>query len=277
MKFFQKISQTFQQQGRLAQLIIINVAIFLMANISIHILHINVLEYLMLPIGGVDFIFKIWTLFTYMFTHASLGHIFFNMLLFYFSAQLFFLILGESKLVYVYVMSGLVGAALLLTCGLIFPNSFGNSFILGASASVMGVVMVMAIYAPNYNVALFGIINMPYKYFAALTFIVSTVLDFSMNTGGKVAHIGGAAFGLLYGYNLKRGVDLFNFAFLSKPNNMKKLKVVSYAKTKDEVFNDTKIISEHRMNELLEKISKSGYDSLTKREKDELFKLSQKK
>lgn len=119
MNFLQKIAQTFQQQGKLAQLIIINVAIFLMANISIHILHLNVLDYLMLPIGGTDFVFKIWTLFTYMFTHASLGHVFFNMLLFYFSAQLFFLILGEAKLIYVYVMSGLFGAALLLVLGVI--------------------------------------------------------------------------------------------------------------------------------------------------------------
>lgn len=276
MNFFQKIAQTFQQQGKLAQLIIINIAIFLMANISIHILHLNVLEYIMLPIGGFDFIYKPWTLFTYMFTHASLGHVFFNMLLFYFSAQLFFLILGESKLIYVYVMSGLFGAALVLICGLVFPNSFANSYLLGASASVMGVVMVMAIYAPNFNVALWGIINMPYKYFAALTFVLSTVIDFSLNTGGKIAHIGGAAFGLLYGYNLKRGVDLFNFSFLKK-SKPKKLKVVSYNKTQDEIYNDNKVISEHRMNELLEKISKSGYDSLTKKEKDELFKLSQKK
>ena len=276
MNLFQKISKTFQQQGKLAQLIIINIAIFLMANISIHILHLNVLEYLMLPIGGTDFIFKIWTLFTYMFTHASLGHVFFNMLLFYFSAQLFFLILGESKLIYVYVMSGLFGAALLLILGIISPNSFGHSYLLGASASVMGVVMVMAVYAPNYNVALWGIINMPYKYFAALTFVLSTVIDFSLNTGGKIAHIGGAAFGLLYGYNLKRGVDLFNFSFLNKRKS-KPLKVVSYNKTKDELYNENKVISEQRMNQLLEKISKSGYDSLTKNEKDELFKLSQKK
>lgn len=276
MNFFQKIAQTFKQQGRLAQLIIINVAIFLMANISIHILHVNVLEYLMLPIGEVDFIFKPWTLFTYMFTHASLGHVFFNMLLFYFTAQLFFVVLGESKLVYVYVMSGLMGAALLLTLGLVLPDSFGNSVLIGASASVMGVVMVMAVYAPNYNVALWGIINMPYKYFAALVFVLSTVIDFSLNTGGKVAHIGGAAFGLLYGYNLKRGVDLFNFSFLNK-SKAKKLKVVSYNRTQDNVYNEDKVISEHRMNELLEKISKSGYDSLTKREKDELFNLSQKK
>ncbi len=276
MNFFQKIAQTFKQQGRLAQLIIINVAIFLMANISIHILHVNVLEYLMLPIGEVDFIFKPWTLFTYMFTHASLGHVFFNMLLFYFTAQLFFVVLGESKLVYVYVMSGLMGAALLLTLGLVLPDSFGNSVLIGASASVMGVVMVMAVYAPNYNVALWGIINMPYKYFAALVFVLSTVIDFSLNTGGKVAHIGGAAFGLLYGYNLKRGVDLFNFSFLNK-SKAKKLKVISYNRTQDNVYNEDKVISEHRMNELLEKISKSGYDSLTKREKDELFNLSQKK
>ncbi len=276
MNFLQKIAQTFQQQGKLAQLIIINVAIFLMANISIHILHLNVLDYLMLPIGGTDFIFKIWTLFTYMFTHASLGHVFFNMLLFYFSAQLFFLILGEAKLIYVYVMSGLFGAALLLVLGVISPSAFGHSYLLGASASVMGIVMVMAVYAPNYNVALWGIINMPYKYFAALTFVLSTVIDFSLNTGGKIAHIGGAAFGLLYGYNLKRGVDLFNFSFLHKTKH-KPLKVVSYNKTKDELYHENKVISEQRMNQLLEKISKSGYDSLTKNEKDELFKLSQKK
>jgi len=276
MNFFQKIAQTFQQQGKLAQIIIINVAIFLMANISIHILHLNVLEYIMLPIGGIDFIYKPWTLFTYMFTHASLGHIFFNMLLFYFSAQLFYLILGEAKLIYVYVMSGLMGAALVLICGLVFPASFANSYLLGASASVMGVVMVMAIYAPNFNVALWGIINMPYKYFAALTFVISTVVDFSLNTGGKIAHIGGAAFGLFYGYNLKRGVDLFNFSFLKKSKS-KKLKVVSYSKNKDDIYNENKVISEQRMNELLEKISKSGYDSLTKKEKDELFQLSQKK
>lgn len=275
MNFLKKITSTFRQQGRLAQLIIINVAIFLTVNLALHLAGIKLLGYLGVPIGGTEFLFRVWTIFTYMFTHANLGHIFFNMLLFYFTAQLFYVILGEKKLLYVYIMSGLVGAAFLLLCGLIFPGSFSNSILIGASASVMGVVMVMAIYAPDFSVNLFGLIAMPYKYFAALTFVLSTVIDFSLNTGGKIAHIGGAIFGLTYGYGLKRGTDLFNFSFLTRKN--KKLKVVSYNKTIDDSYNEGRKSSELRMNELLDKISKSGYDSLTKKEKDELFNLSQKK
>ena len=190
MNFFRKISNTFQQQGKLAQLIIINVALFLTINISLHIAHINLVPYLGLPIGGVSFLFKIWTLITYMFSHQDLGHIFYNMILLYFAAQLFFIILGESKLIYVYVMSGLVGAAVLLICGLLFPESFANSILIGASAGVTGVIMVLAVYSPNFIVNLFGLIQMQYKYFALLTFVLSTVIDFSFNTGGKISHTG---------------------------------------------------------------------------------------
>ena len=275
MNFFQKISNTFQKQGKLAQLIIINVALFLTINLSLHIAHLNVVPYLGLPIGGVAFLFKIWTLFTYMFSHQDLGHVFFNMILLYFSAQIFFIILGESKIIYVYVMSGLVGAAVLLICGLLFPDSFANSILIGASAGVTGIIMVMAVYSPNFVVNLFGIIQMPYKYFALLTFVLSTLIDFSFNTGGKISHVGGAIFGLTYGYYLKKGVDLFNFGFLTRNKN--KLRVVSYQKMRDDEYNEYRHKGEKRMNELLDKISKSGYDSLTKKEKDELFNLSQKK
>ncbi|MBK9285548.1 MAG: rhomboid family intramembrane serine protease [Sphingobacteriaceae bacterium] len=274
MNFFQKIIHSFRQQGRLAQLIIINVALFLTLNLSVHILHIDLLPYLGLPIGETDFIFKIWTLVTYMFSHESLGHIFWNMLLFYYCAQLFYLILGESRLLYVYIMSGLSGAALLLICGILLPDSFSGSILIGASAAVTGVVMVMAIYAPNYQVSLWGIIQMPFKYFAILTFILSTFIDFSLNTGGKISHIGGAVFGLLYGLNLKKGYDFFNFSFLTK--NRQKLKIVRGNKS-EEVRNEDKRFAENRMNEILDKIAKSGYDSLSKKEKDELFNLSQKK
>jgi hypothetical protein len=197
------------------------------------------------------------------------------MVLLYFSAQLFFIVFGDSKLVYVYVMSGLVGAAFLLICGLVLPDSFGHSILIGASASVMGIIMVMAVYSPNFMVSLFGLVQMPYKYFALLTFVLSTVIDFSLNTGGKISHVGGAIFGLTYGYYLKKGVDLFNFSFLTKKKS--KLRTVAYNKTPDDVYNENRHKGELRMDELLDKISKSGYDSLTRKEKDELFNLSQKK
>jgi hypothetical protein len=171
-------------------------------------------------------------------------------------------------------MSGLAGGLILLLLGMLLPETFANNILLGASASVMGIIMVMAIYTPNLPVYVFFMLEMKFKYFAILIFVLSTVIDFAANTGGKIAHIGGAAFGLIYGYSLKNGKDLFDLSFLS--GGKKKLKVVhkketvtgSSAKQADD---------ERHLNYLLDKISKSGYDSLTKQEKEDLFKLSQKK
>ena len=275
MNFFQKISATFASQGNLAKLIIINVALFLTVNFSYHLAHTNLLPYLALQVGGIEFIYKFWTIFTYMFVHVEVLELLFNMLMLYFSAQLFFLILGERKLIYVYVMSGLCGAALILILGILMPGSFLGTTLLGASSSVLGVIMVMAIYTPNYPVSLFGLLQMPYKYFAVLIFILSTLLDFSFNTGGKISHLGGVIFGLLYGYYLKKGIDLFNFSFFKRKKT--KLKVVSYNKTIDDVYNEQRLNDDGMMDELLDKISKSGYESLSKKEKELLFKLSQKK
>jgi membrane associated rhomboid family serine protease len=277
MNFLQKIKYNFEQQGVLTQIIVANVAVFLTVNIVGNVSHLNLLEYTALPIGGDEFLFKFWTIFSYMFTHIGLGHIFWNMVLFYFMAQVFFTIMGQKKLLYLYVMSGVCGGALVLILGLIFPASFGHSLLFGASGAVLGVGAVMAVYSPNYRVYLFGVVDIAYKYFFLLTFGLSTVIDLSVNTGGKISHIGGALFGLIYGYYLKKGTDLFNFSFRFNLKKKSKLKVVSSTKNYAETAAPKKASDEHTMNELLDKISKSGYDSLTKNEKEELFKLSQKK
>ena len=275
MNFFQRLQHTFSSQGNLAKLIIINVAVFLTVNLGLHLAHVDLLPWLGLQVGGSAFLFRPWTIFTYMFVHTGLLELFFNMLLLYFSAQLYFLVFGDKRLVYIYVMSGLCGAALLLILGILVPGSFFNTVLTGASSSVLGVIMVMAVYSPNFRVSLWGIFNMAYKYFAVLVFVLSTLIDFSLNTGGKIAHIGGSVFGLIYGYYLKKGTDLFDFAFLSRGRS--KLKVVSYNKVSDEEYNERRMSEEQMMNELLDKISKSGYDSLSKKEKETLFRLSKKK
>lgn len=275
MNFFQRLQHTFSSQGNLAKLIILNVAVFLTVNLGFHLAHVDLLPWLGLQVGGNAFLFRPWTLFTYMFVHTGLLELFFNMLLLYFSAQLYFLVFGDKRLIYIYVMSGLCGAALLLILGILVPGSFFNSVLTGASSSVLGVIMVMAVYSPNFRVSLWGIFNMAYKYFAVLVFVLSTLIDFSLNTGGKISHIGGSVFGLIYGYYLKKGTDLFDFAFLSRSRS--KLKVVSYNKVSDEEYNERRMSEEQMMNELLDKISKSGYDSLSKKEKETLFRLSQKK
>jgi membrane associated rhomboid family serine protease len=275
MNFFQRLTDTFSRQGNLAKLIIINVIVFLIVNFSYHLARTDLSPYLELQIGGSEFIFKIWTVVTYMFVHHGIFELFFNMLLLYFSSQLYFLIFGEKKLIYLYLMSGICGAALLLILGLLIPGSFFQTSLSGASSAVLGVIMVMAVYSPNYRVAIWGIFELAYKYFALIVFILSTLIDFSLNTGGKIAHIGGVLFGLIYGYYLKKGVDLFEFS-LFKPRKTK-LKVVSHNKVSDAEFNQKRKVEEQTMDELLDKISKSGYDSLTKNEKEILFKLSQKK
>jgi membrane associated rhomboid family serine protease len=273
MDFLNRVKYNFQQQGILTQIIVVNVAVFLTVNIAQHIAHVFLLEYLALPLGGAHFLVRFWTIFTYMFTHEGLGHLFWNMVLFYFFAQVFFTIMGQKKMLYLYVMSGLCGGALMLLLGILFPGSFGRSYLIGASAAVLGVGAVMAVYSPNYRIFLFGMFEMSYKYFFLLVFVVNTIIDLSVNTGGKISHIGGTIFGLVYGYYLKKGNDLFDIS-LSFPK--KRLKVV-HNKNAGVPYNDKGRNNEKKMDELLDKISRSGYDSLTKSEKDELFRLSQKK
>lgn len=275
MNLFQKIAYNFRQQGVLAQIIIVNAAIFLTVNLVGNLSRLDLLDYLALPVNGEAFLYRFWTLFTYMFTHAGLGHIFWNMLLFYMFAQIFFILFGQRKLLYVYTMGGLAGGALLLLLGILFPDSFGHSYLIGASAAVMGVGALMAIYTPYYRVNLYGIFEMPYLYFFILVFVLNTVIDLAINTGGKIAHLGGTAFGLLYGYYLKKGSDLFDFGFSRAKKS--KLKVVSRNDSPAQSRVTKSDSDEQTMNELLDKISRSGYESLTKSEKEELFRLSQKK
>jgi membrane associated rhomboid family serine protease len=275
MDFLKKIKYNFQQQGVLTQIIVINVAVFLTVNVIGNLSHLSLLEYLALPIGGAAFLYKFWTLFTYMFTHAGLGHIFWNMVTFYFMSQIFFTIMGQKKLLYLYVMSGICGGALVLLLGMLFPASLGHGILIGASAAVMGVGAVMAVYSPNYRVYPFGVFEISYKYFYLIIFVISTIIDLADNTGGKISHMGGALFGVVYGYYLKQGTDLFNLSIGLKRKS--KLRVVSNNTSYSESSVSRKSKEEHTMDELLDKISKSGYDSLSKSEKDELFKLSQKK
>lgn len=276
MNVFERVKSNFEQQGILTQLIVVNAALYLTINVVGNLSHLNLLDYFALPISNESFITRFWTLFTFMFTHVEFWHLFWNMVLLYFMAQVFFTIMGQKKMLYLYVMSGICGGALTIILGLIFPASFGNSILIGASASVLGVGAVMAVYAPNYTIYLFGLLQLPYKYFYLFIFILNTIIDLSINTGGKISHMGGALFGLTYGLALKNGNDLFNFSLI--PKKKSKLKVVYNQTTvKPSAASNKNNSDEERMNTLLDKISKAGYDSLTRSEKEELFKLSQKK
>jgi len=275
MSFIQNIKYELQKHSKLTILLIVNITIFFIINISSGIFNSDFITLNMaLPLNLNEFVYKFWTLFTYMFSHKDLGHVFYNMLLLYFSAHTFLNFLSEKKLVYVYIMSGLTGGIILLILSAIFPQAFAYSILFGASAAVIGIVTSLAMYIPNLPVSLFGIIEMKYKYYALLIFAVSTIIDFNINTGGKISHFGGAFFGLFFGYMLKNGKDISEISFVNRPKKTT-LKVVH--NNKHSKAHETSADNQKTIDALLDKISKNGYESLSKSEKELLFKLSQKK
>ena len=215
-----------------------------------------------------------------MFVHKDIWHILFNMLWLYWFGRIFLEYLDQRKLVAVYLLGGISGALVYILSFNIFPAFTGvvaESVAIGASASVMAIVIAIAAYVPDYTVQLFLFGRIKIKYMALAIFVLTSVMDFSVNSGGKLAHIGGAFFGYFYTINLRQGRDIgkgFNkiidfFVTIFKPR--KKLKVTHKKAATDYEFN--KIKSEHqaRINSILDKISKGGYDSLTKEEKEILF------
>src|ERR1700751_3391920 len=200
----------------ITQLLLINGIVFLAGNIMASLFRYNLLEYFMLPARLTEFPAKFYTPLTYMFAHADLSHAFFNMIYLYFMGQIFASIVGEKRLWFVYLMGGLAGALFFL---LLFNIFFAGTFaaLLGASASVTAVAVACAVYAPNMPVNLFFFGEFKLKWVVLVLFLVNTAIDLSDNTGGKVAHLGGAIFGLMYAIQLKKGKDwmsLFSFNFL---------------------------------------------------------------
>ena len=275
MSFIQNIKYELQKHNKLTILLVVNISIFFIINISSGVFKSDVIALNMaLPLNLNTFVFKFWTLFTYMFSHKDLGHVFYNMLLLYFSAQTFLNFLSEKKLVYVYIMSGLMGGITLLILSGIFPETFEYSILFGASAAVIGIVTSLAMYIPNLPISLFGVFEMKYKYYALLIFAISTIIDFNINTGGKISHFGGAFFGLFFGYMLKNGKDISKLSIFkkTKTSTLKLVHSNPSARSKENNYNNQQTI-----DALLDKISKNGYENLSKAEKELLFKLSQKK
>jgi hypothetical protein len=208
------------------------------------------------------------------------------MLWLYWFGKIFLLYLDQRKLVAVYLLGGLSGAIVYIASFNIFPAFSGvltESVAIGASASVMAIVVAIAAYVPDYPINLLLLGQIRIKYMALAIFVLTSVVDFSVNSGGKLAHIGGALFGYMYTLNLRGGRDLgrgFNkiidfFATMFRPR--KKMKV-TYKRTASEYeYNKMKVDHQKRINEILDKISKGGYESLTREEKDILFRESQNK
>ncbi|MDP4223439.1 MAG: rhomboid family intramembrane serine protease [Bacteroidota bacterium] len=288
------IKKSLRSGSNLTKLIYINLAVFILMVIASitgylmkdQVLPVKILDFFSIPSSLPSLLARPWTLITYMFTHKEVMHILFNMLWLYWFGTIFLEYLDQRKLVAVYLLGGISGAIVYVASFNIFPafrDVVNESVAIGASASVMAIVIAIAAYVPDYSVGLFLLGRIKIKYVALGIFVLTSIMDFSVNSGGKLAHIGGALFGFVYTYNLRRGHDLGKglnriidfFATLFKPR--KKIRV-KYKKTAtDYEYNRVKAEHQEKINKILDKISKGGYDSLTKEEKDLLFRESQKK
>ncbi len=214
--------------------------------------------------------YKFWTVLTYMFTQRAFFHLLFNMLWLYWLGIIFLDFLNKRQFVFVYLAGGLAGAFLyLLAYNLIpvFSGSAERSILLGSSASVMAVVFATATLVPDFTIRLLFFGGVKLKYLA-LAYFVLDIIGIGSNPGGSIAHIGGALLGFLYIRQLNRGNDFSNVI-----KRRSKLKVVRNSPTSAGPAN---LPNQETIDKILDKISHSGYDSLTKTEKEQLFKASKK-
>lgn len=264
--------KAFQSGNKLNFFIAINTIIFLLLGILALVdffgktgIAMLVLTQLALPADLGALLYKPWTILTYMFTQQDFFHFLFNMLWLYWIGIIFLDFLNNRQLSFIYLAGGLTGGIIFLVLYQLVPAFQSKQAILiGSSGSVYAVVIATATLVPDYTIRMLFFGNVRLKYLAA-AFIVLNILGLAGNNfGGNLAHLGGGLFGFLYVLQLRRGND---WSKLFKARN-KKLRVV-----KNETVPKGKVpfTNQEYIDSILDKISRSGYSSLSKAEKEALF------
>lgn len=291
MNIFEEIRYNFRQkENGLIKLILINVLVFVVVEIFYVISRLTqtpgifefVYEQLLLPADLVTFLHRPWTLVTYFFGHSysDLLHILFNMLFLYWFGKLIHEYIGNRRLINIYILGGLVGGVvfiLLFNTVPYFKPHAPNTFLIGASGSVFAVVVAAATLLPHYKFHLLLLGPVKITYIAAFFVFASFIGSVESNAGGNLCHLGGALLGYLYINQLRKGNDL------GKPINFISNKLKNLGKPRMKVrygsgrrFENKDKPSQEEIDRILDKISRSGYESLTKAEKQKLFKASEK-
>ena len=288
---FNKFKREFKQGTILNKLIYINVGVFLFFSIlgvlsfmfqfDITLL----LEKLYLPANHSRLLSQPWTFITYIFLHNGFLHLLFNMVWLHFGGKIFLQYLNPKQLLSTYILGGVSGGLLFVIAYNYIPALQAYSFgalAMGASASVLAIIVAIATYTPNYSVQFPFIGFVKLKHIAIFSVALDIISIPKGNTGGHIAHIGGALFGYFYIKQLKKGND-FSKGFSSflerlintfKPKS--KLKTVHKRAKSDYDFNKEKSAKQKEIDIILEKIANSGYESLSKEEKATLFSASKK-
>lgn len=299
-----EIKAFFKRKDVLSRLMVANIAVFAVINILAILLYMFNIDrefvqtygvtrltyWLSLPSDLGSFFFRPWSIITYMFVQEDVFHLLFNMIILYVGGRIFNQFVGAEKLLSTYIISGITGALLYILTFNIFPafqDVVGGSFAIGSSASVLGIFIAAATFVPNLQLNVIIIGNVKLKYIA-IVFIALDIINIRTgNAGGHIAHLGGAFYGYLFISNLKKNTDFsayFNnwtnkfksyFTKTSKKKSgFKNVYTNSGRPVRDEDYLKNKNEKQAEINKILDKIKRSGYDSLTTIEKQMLFDAS---
>ena len=274
-----------KENNGLIKIILINVIVF----VSMSILEVFItlsgfgelfnlfLNKLMLPASLKVFIFQPWSLVTYFFLHMNFMHILWNMLFLYWFGKIIHENIGNNAVISLYIIGGIIGGLSYMALFNIIPyydNRVSESLMLGASAGVFSVVVGSATLLPNYTFYLLFLGPIRIKYIALFYVLLSFFDVTGSNAGGEIAHLGGALMGYLYIRQLQNGVNMGKGIIdILNVFNKNKKEVISKEEEKNEIKKD---ISQDEIDKILDKISDSGYKSLSNNEKEKLFNASKK-
>ncbi|NNE32000.1 MAG: rhomboid family intramembrane serine protease [Winogradskyella sp.] len=292
MSFKNDLKYKFSRLDAFEKLIAINVTIFLVDVFLTSVIKINSVKYFVLPSEFTNFIIKPWSIFTYGFIHSDLWHLVFNMLFLFYLSKAASHLYRIKTLLNVYFLGIIFGGLLYLLLLNVLPvNLFNlnNGILVGASAGVCALLLFVATSIPNSEIRLFNRFNVKWKHIAIVIVGLDAIRFLAgVNQGGYIAHFGGYLLGYIYatklikqgkdiGLGFERTMDTVVAWFKPKPNlktvHRKAKKEAFAGKTKKEFNTFNK---QAKIDLILDKISKSGYESLTAEEKEFLFRAGKK-
>ncbi len=284
MSFINDIKNRYHNGNIVEKLIYINIAVFITTLLvsviqGLYKVQLNFLvDWFSLDNEISSLLTKPWSLISYGFLHADFLHILMNLIVLYYIGNLFLEYFTQKQLLSFYLLGTFFGGLFYILSQNYFPLFEGtNSLLVGASAGISAIFMGIATYMPNYEIKLRFIGFVKLWYLAAFWIGLDIIGLIGNNAGGHFSHLGGALFGFLYVNNASnKKIDfsnLFSSIFKSKE---KPLKTVYKSKSKSKVTPQKTDFNQQQIDKILDKISKSGYDTLTKAEKEFLFKQGRK-
>ena len=271
------------------KLIVVNVGVYIVNALLPFLLGMEgdaFMQWFELPKDLSRFLTQPWSIVTYSFFHGGIWHLFWNMIILYFASRIFLNLFGSRKLINVYFLGVIFGGLIFMLSYNVFPVFSGvRTALIGASAGVTAVLIFICAYMPNQEVRLF-FFNIKLWYLGVFVVLLDLIqIPSSGNAGGHMAHLGGAFLGYLYARQLLKGHDIgawfsntldsIKDLFTAKKESRAPMKTVYRKKGQKRKMDSAdydKESKQRRIDSILDKISKSGYESLSKEEKDYLFK-----